>query len=194
MSVLDILADKKLINRDDISRIKEEAKQAGGNIDAVLEKRGVQMKDILASKAEYLGIPFKSLEGHDVPYDILKYVPEESAAYYKFIPIELKDGVLEVGIVDPDNIEARDALNFISTKIDLPFKLSIISEKDFLKVIESYKGLSGEVTKALSELETELSVSEEAIQFPKEQAGNEMHIIEDAQVTKIVATILHYAT
>ena len=194
MSVLDILADKKLINRDDISRIKEEVKQAGGNIDAVLEKRGVQMKDILASKAEYLGIPFKSLEGHDVPYDILKYVPEESAAYYKFIPIELKDGVLEVGIVDPDNIEARDALNFISTKIDLPFKLSIISEKDFLKVIESYKGLSGEVTKALSELETELSVSEETIQFPKEQAGNEMHIIEDAPVTKIVATILHYAT
>jgi type IV pilus assembly protein PilB len=99
-----------------------------------------------------------------------------------------------VGIVDPDNIEARDALNFISTKADLPFKLFLISEIDFAKVLESYKGLSGEVTKALSELETELSTPEEAIQFTKDKGPGEMHIIEDAPVTKIVATILHYAT
>ncbi|MBI2476465.1 MAG: Flp pilus assembly complex ATPase component TadA [Candidatus Taylorbacteria bacterium] len=194
MSVLDILADKKLITRDDIARIKEEVKRAGGDLDAVLERRGVSTEDILASKAEYLGIPFRNLEGRDVPFDILKYVPEESAVYYRFVPIGLKDGVLEVGIVDPDNIEARDALNFISTKIDLPFKLFIISEKDFSKVVESYKGLSGEVTKALSELETELSGSDELVQFSKEKSTGEMRIIEDAPVTKIVATILHYAT
>ena len=198
MSILDILADKNLIKRDDISRIKLEAEKAGGNLDAVLEQRGISSNDILSSKAEYLGLPFKSLEGVDVPFETLKYVPEESAAYYKFVPIGFKDGVLEVGIVDPDNIEARDALNFISTRIDLPFRLSLISEKDFTKVIESYRGLSGEVTKALSELETELSSSvEEPIQFTKE--GGEktpagMRIIEDAPVTKIVATILHYAT
>ncbi len=194
MSVLDILVDKKLINREDISRIKEEAARAGGDLDAVLEKRGVSAKDILASKAEYLGMPFRNLEGHNVPFDILKYVPEESAVYYKFAPIGLKDGVLEIGIVDPDNIEARDALNFISTKIDLPFKLNIISEKDFLKVVESYKGLPGEVTQALSELETELSGPEEPVQFSKEKGAGDTRIIEDAPVTKIVATILHYAT
>ncbi|MDO8591106.1 MAG: GspE/PulE family protein, partial [bacterium] len=126
---------------------------------------------------------------------ILKYVPEESAVYYKFVPIALKDGVLEVGIVDPENIEARDALNFISTKVDLPFKLFIISEKDFSSVVESYKGLSGEVTQALSELETELSGSDETIQFSKEKGDKqEVRIVEDAPVTKIVATILHYAT
>ncbi|MSU55602.1 MAG: type II/IV secretion system protein [Candidatus Taylorbacteria bacterium] len=194
MSVLDILADKKLINREDISRIKEEAKQEGGNLNAVLERRGISQEVILQNRAEFLGIPFKSLEGKDVSFDILKYVPEESAVYYKFIPMGLKEGVLEVGIVDPDNIEARDALNFISTKVDLPFKLFLISEKDFAKVIESYKGLSGEVTKALSELDTELSLPEESVQFTKEKGESEMRIVEDAPVTKIVATILHYAT
>ncbi|MEK7575216.1 MAG: GspE/PulE family protein [Patescibacteria group bacterium] len=194
MSVLDILADKKIIKSDDISAIKEEAARAGGDLDAVLEKRGVRPQDILSSKAEYFGVPFRTLPEKGVAFDILKYVPEESAVYYKFVPIGLKEGVLEVGIVDPDNIEARDALNFISTKIDIPFKLAIISKSDFLKVIESYKGLSGEVTKALSELETELSVDDEAVQFSKETTGPDMHIIEDAPVTKIVATILHYAT
>lgn len=198
MSVLDLLADKNLIKRDDISKIKEEAVRAGGDLDAVLLKQGVSPEQILQNKAEYLGIPYRNLDGHEVPYEILKYVPEESASYYKFVPISLTDGVLEVGVVDPDNIEARDALNFISTKVDLPFKISLISPADFLKVIESYKGLSGEVTKALSELENELaSPEEEPIQFKKgsgEGGGNELHIIEDAPVTKIVATILHYAT
>ncbi len=198
MSVLDILAGKNLIKRDDISRIKEEATKTGATLEEVLEKRGVAPEDILESKAEYLGIPFRPLEGQEVPFEILKYVPEESASYYKFVPVGLKDGVLEVGVVDPDNIEARDALNFISTKVDLPFKLSLISEKDFNKVIESYKGLSGEVTKALSELETELSSSdEEPLQLNKEKGesgASDMRIIEDAPVTKIVATILHYAT
>lgn len=198
MSVLDILVDKNQIKRDDISRIKEEIIKTGSSLEVVLENFGVSPENILSSKAEYLGIPFRILEGQEIPFDILKYVPEESASYYKFVPIGLKEGVLEVGVVDPDNIEARDALNFISTKIDLPFKLFLVSEKDFSKVIETYKGLSGEVTKALSELETELSSSgEEVIQFNKEKGEkgeSNMRIIEDAPVTKIVATILHYAT
>ncbi len=199
MSILDILADKNIIRREDVSRIKEEANRTGGDLDKVLEKRGVSAENILSSKAEYLGIPFRSLDGEEIPNDILKYVPEESATYYRFAPIGLKDGVLEVGIVDPDNLEARDALNFISTRIDLPFKLSLISEKDFTRVLESYKGLSSEVTKALSELETELSASmEDSIQLSKDKSGEktveDMHIVEDAPVTKIVATILHYAT
>ena len=188
--------DKGFIKRDEIAKIKEEAAKSGRDLDEVLKAHGVSPEDIVASKAEYLGIPFKSLEGYDVPADILKYVPEESATYYKFVPIGLKDEVLEVGVVDPDNIEARDAINFISTKVDFPFKLFLISESDFNKVIESYKGLSNEVTKALSELETELS-SAEGVEFTKDKGETEvtdMRIVEDAPVTKIVATILHYAT
>ena len=48
--------------------------------------------------------------------------------HYKFVPIGLQDNVLEVGILDPDNIEARDALNFISAKINLPFKIFLIKK------------------------------------------------------------------
>jgi hypothetical protein len=35
--------------------------------------------------------------------------------------------VLEIGLLDPDNIEARDALNFISAKIAMPYKVYLIS-------------------------------------------------------------------
>ncbi len=200
MSLLDVLAKKGLITPDDIPVIKEESANSGLSIDEILNKRGLADAGILEAKGEYLQIPTRNLVGQEIPYDVLKYIPEESALHYKLIPIAFKDGVLEVGLVDPDNIEARDALNFISAKLDTPFKVFLISESDFARVSQAYKGLSGEVTKALTELESELSDEEKEIAREEKQEAQmgakqplERNIVEDAPVTKIVATILRYA-
>lgn len=220
MSILEYLADKRVITTDDIPAIYEEAETSGVTVEQVLMKRGVDPQLILQSKGEYLDVPTRSLKGQEIPGKILEYIPEESATHYRFAPIGVRDGVLEVGIVDPDNIEARDALNFISTKINMPFKIFLISQEDFESVLNSYKGLTGEVRKALSELETELGKPKEGEegkrQDPDEETeaeglagGKEIDvtkdateaklgkddskIIEDAPVTKIVANIIQYA-
>ena len=58
--------------------------------------------------------------------------------------IAVTDGVLEVGIVDPDNIEAQGcAPVFISTKVSLPYKLFLISDTDFDRVLDQYQNLTG---------------------------------------------------
>ena len=44
-------------------------------------------------------------------------------------------------MVNPDDIEARDALNFISSKTGLPFKIFLVTETDFEKVNETLKSL-----------------------------------------------------
>ena len=201
MGILEILASKNLIRKEEIPAIKRESNASNMTLEKALILKGVSPEDILSAKGEYLNIPTRSLQDKNIPFNLLEYIPEESALHYSFAPIGFKDGVLEVGIVDPDNIEARDALNFISSKINLPFKIFLISQGDFDKVLETYKGLSGEVTKALSELESELSVDEESVTLPSsvgkttsEQNNTNTKIIEDAPVTKIVATILRYAT
>ncbi len=197
MSILDVLVQKKILNKSDITAIKKKISASGSSLESVLLDKGVNPEDILVAKGEYLGIPTANVDDKNITYDILKFVPEESAVYYKFIPIGLKNNVLEIGIVDPDNIEARDALNFIASKIGMPFKVYLISEKEFGKAIQLYKSLSGEVSRALSELETELT-AESKKEGKKEEEEvekeGETRIIEDAPVTKIVATILHYAT
>ncbi|NDE68001.1 type II/IV secretion system protein [bacterium] len=199
MNVLDILLAKKLINKQDIGDIKL-ALSGGKSIDQVLMTHGVKPEDIVSARGEALNIPVRALGDSSVPFDILDYIPEESAAHYRFVPLAVKDGVLEVGIVDPDNIEARDALNFIAAKKNIPYKIFLISSPDFDKVLESYKGLSGEVSKALSELEDVLSVDfDSAGTLEKKKGeggkdGEDSFIIEDAPVVKIVATIVRYAT
>jgi type IV pilus assembly protein PilB len=201
MSVLDILLKKKLLSPEDLRDVQKQV--AGGRLmDEALIGHGIKPEDIIAARGEFLNIPVRVLGDTIVPFEVLEFIPEESAVHYRVAPIGLKDGTLEVGVVDPDNMEARDALNFLAAKKNIPYKIFLISLDDFTKILEEYKGLTGEVSKALSELETELSIEtgnvpkKETAQAQQPAAGEsaeETVIIEDAPVVKIVATIVRYA-
>jgi len=199
MDVLEILAQHNHIESGNISGLRQEVQSSGHSLEDVLASHKVSREDVLAAKGELYNAPARLIEDEDVPSDVLKYVPEESALHYQFVPIGVAEGVLEVGIVDPDNIEALDALNFISSRINLPFKVYVILEKDFKKVLGMYRGLTGEVNKALSEIEVEslpaesFATTEEELFGTIDDARDSTHIIEDAPVSKIVSTILSYA-
>lgn len=196
--LLSILVQKNLITEKEAANVEREAREGDTSVETILSNRGLSQEDILSAKGSYLGLPTRAIESANIPFEILKYIPEESAAHYRFVPIGVVDGALEIGIVDPDNIEARDALNFISSKINLPFKLFLITEDDFKAILETYKGLSGEVTKALSELGGDVNedadLNKDSTQdLTGAKKTGEARVIEDAPVTKIVATVLRYA-
>ena len=170
---------------------------------AALEEQGASPASVKETpgRKETSRIPSRSI-GDSIPYEILKYIPEESARHYGFVPLSVSEGVLEVGILNPDNIEGLDALNFISARTNLPFKVFLITETDFNKVLDMYSGLGGEVSEALTELESE-SAKEDSLEKTlaevekkarsSKDGGNDSFIKEDAPVTKIVATVLRYA-
>lgn len=212
MSILDVLVKQGVLETNDLSAIREKVESSGEDMEQVLLSFGMSEEDILRAKSEYYAMPIKKIDVSLIENKALDYIPEEAAVYYQFVPIGVTEGVLEVGVIDPDNIAARDALNFISSKINLPFKTFIISQDDFNKVVNLYKGLSGEVTKALSELETEFvtdlkkednknSGKEKKELVEENESENDLNssddkgtkVIENAPVTKIVATILRYA-
>lgn len=200
MDVLSLLAEKKIIDAKALSSIKEEIASGSKTLEQALLDRGVSSGDILAARGEYYRIPTRTVSSETaIPFEILNYIPEESALHYRFVPLALEDGVLEVGITDSDNLDAVEALNFIASRTNIPYKLFLISDEDFDRVIKMYKGLSGEVGAALGELQS--SIEDEALNVALEESPPEkilteadaMHIKEDAPVTKIVATILRYA-
>lgn len=194
MSFLDLLADEGVIKKKEVNEIESEAKEKGLDVEDLLAMHGVDEGKMLKFKSSYLHVPSASVDSKDVTFDILKYIPEESASFYKFVPIAVKDGVLEVGLVDPDNIDARNALQFISSKIGFPFKIFLISKNNFKKILRNYQGLAGEVTQALGDLD------KGAVNIDFDKAGeddgkvNPEKIIEDAPITKIVAVIIRHAT
>ena len=201
MSFLEELAKRGLINGSQIGEIKNRAqKENNGDVEKLLIDSGIPEEKILEIKGEYLNMPVKNISPGDMSFDALKYISEDSAAHYHFTPIELKDGVLQVGVTDPENIQAMDALQFISTKLGVPFKIFLISRSDYENIMQSYKGLGSQVEKALVELNQEEAdeakgLNEENLskEIKNIKKGAEAKIVEDAPVIKIVAVILRNA-
>jgi type IV pilus assembly protein PilB len=100
-----------------------------------------------------------------------------------------------VGVNDPDDLQVKEVLNFISTKHNLPYKMVFMLLADIKQAHQFYANLKGEVTDALTSLESELDseIAKNSKEGDEEQEESLEHIKEDAPVTKIVATILRYA-
>ena len=120
MNLLELLADAHLIERGQIPELEVTLSKPDAKVEQELEKAGVKPADLLRVKGDFYGVPTRAIGTTAVLFEILAYVPEESARHYQLAPIGIKDGVLEVGIVDPDNLEARDALTFISSASAAP--------------------------------------------------------------------------
>ena len=217
MDFLNYLIQKGVIDKETAEKAARSAKQSGKDVSAVLVEMGIDAGNVLSLKGEYLQVPVRQINPKDVPSDVLRYIPEDSAQHYAFIPIGFEEGALEVGMVNPDDLQARDALQFIATNLGVPFKIFLITRDDFDALVENYRGLSGEVHKALTELGEESPASPEerervsAPPAPNEivldtmpaSAGNEQQtssageenikFVEDTPITKIVAVVLQHA-
>lgn len=193
MNLLSLLTEQGLLSKEDAARVAEEARAPGNTLASALDKRGVSVEKAYQAASEHYAIPYLALPQEPAAKETLGYIPEESARHYRFVPLSVADGALSVGIVDPDNIEALDALQFISSRVGMPYKLFLISEADFDRVLKEYENLSGEVGEALSEFEGTTAAPADGEEKNAAPEAVETTIKADAPVTKIVATILRYA-
>ncbi len=169
---------------------------SGKSFEAALTGVGLSNEVVRTALAEFFAVPAVAFSSElSIPQEVLAFLPEESARYYRALPLKIEDGVLVVATSNPENLEMHQALNFISAKHNLPHKYVFMLEADIDKALSIYDSLTGEVDAALGSLESELDheIAErqkESKETSKEQAE---HLKEDAPVTKIVATILRYA-
>ena len=155
-SVLEILANKKIISAKEIRAIEEDAEKQNLHTDDVLYKRGISENDVAKAKNEAFGYPLFQVPDHfEVTGEILKIIPHESMLYYRIIPLGAEEGYLDIGMVHPDDVISQEALKFITTQIETPIRIFIITPSDFDKALISHKTLHGEVGTALGEFQKE---------------------------------------
>lgn len=203
MILLEELVKRGILREEQISEITKIANEKyNGSLDQALLSFDLDEEKILEIKGDVFGVPIKKVDPRTVDPTILRLIPVDAAKIYHFIPINLTDDFLEVGIVDPENIQAVDALTFITTKLNKPFKLFLIATSVYNKLIEMYEGTSGgEVDQALSELDSEFAdyndsgvIIETSLRTPDNVKSGDEKIVEEAPIVKIVAVILRNAT
>lgn len=203
MILIEELIKSGILKEDQaISVVKVAGEKYNGNIDEALLDFDLDEEKILKIKGDIFGIPIKNIDPKSVPPLVLKLIPIDAVRIYQFVPINLTDSFLEVGIIDPENVQAIDALTFITAKLNKPFKLFLIATSVYKKLLEMYEGSSNsEVDQALNELDSSIAeVNDGGVVIENNlktsdnlKPGEEEKIVEEAPIIKIVAVILRSA-
>lgn len=197
MEVLERLQEQGILKPEDVQALHSLIEEKGISYEKALLEYGVDQEVVRTALAQEFGVEsFVLPKEAKIDHAVLEYIPEESARHYRVMPLQVQDDVLLVGVNDPENLQVREVLNFISAQHDIPYKIVYALDADIERYLTFYESLRGEVDEALDsftstanpELDEEISAQSEAT--PQE---NLEYIKEDAPVTKIVATILRYA-
>ena len=189
MSLIQILLKQGILDKEKATSLEFEIKEKGLPEEEVILGRKICSENFLFNlKSENLKINFKKVTSEEVPLEILELIPEETARYYKMIPLAKKENILQIGMVYPEDLKVQEALKFLARQGKFNYEVFLITPSDFNELLKRYRTLKGEVGMALEELKTELKVE----RVPKTTAELE-RLAEEAPITKIVAVILRHA-
>ena len=169
-------------------------KSAPKELPAAKTKKSVQSADKTAGKTtEKKNDAVKVTRDYRIENSLFKFIPYASAELYRIVPLEKRDNVLYVGAVDPGNLDARDALNFITAGQDLKYRVQKLDETIFKTLLEQYGDTDFDMEEALGGLEdaqgVQLGIDDEDV----EDIDSESLIREEAPIIKLVSTILAQA-
>ncbi len=108
------------------------------------------------------------------------------------IPLAIKENVLDVGMVFPEDLKAKEVLKFISRQRKFSYQIFLITLTDFNELLKKYRSLKKEVGKALEQLEEE-QAEDKIAERGAFGAVEVEKLTEDAPISKVVMVILRNA-
>jgi type II secretory ATPase GspE/PulE/Tfp pilus assembly ATPase PilB-like protein len=146
----ELLREKGLINEAQINVAIEQQKITGAFLGETLIKLGfVSAKEISQCLAEQSGLEYIDLREYPVSEDALRLIPKDIAERGTFIPIELRDSRIVIGVIDPNNILAIDTAGKY-TKFQ-PIMYLVDSEAFYDTLEKAYFFLENPVQKQIEE-------------------------------------------
>jgi len=169
-----------------------EIRSSGKKEEEVLLERRIVSEDVLFGiKSRLLGFPLKKVSLDKVSSDLLELVPEESARFYQIAPLGKHNKTLEIGMVWPEDLKAREAIKFLARRGGFSYKIFLITPSNLKEILKKYRAPRREVGKALEELESE--IRSEEIRGRRVGVEEMERMVEEAPISKVVGVIIRYA-
>jgi len=185
------LVKKGILDKEKAASLKYEIKTSGQKEEEVILRQKIVSEKVLFDlKGENLKIPLKEPSLEEISADLLRLIPEDSAKFYKMIPLAKKDKVLEVGMIYPEDLKSQEALKFLTRRQKTSYKIFLVTPSFHKEVLKKYRTLRREVGQALEELETELKPAEAKARVTEAELKR---LVEEAPIAKIVAVFLRHA-
>ena len=186
--LFDELVAQGVIEKDIAEKLLKGAQASGKSAEEILyEERAADEEAVVKVKSGLLNVPYRPVDPNAIPDEIVSLVPYETSRTYKVIPIEKKDSMLVVGMLDPQDVQAQNALKFIAKQARLSLGVYLTTPSVLRAIWRRYMPYASEIQAAVKELGT--TREEEAI-VGLEEGGQTS---QDAPVIKIVASTLRQA-
>ena len=189
------LEDSGLVSRSDLEKAAQTSETEGSYLGDVLVREGHLTTDELRKTEAYiLGIPFISLKGQKLDFEVLSLIPEPIARNHNIVAFKKNPDSLEVAMLDTEDLTAID---FIKKKVKLKILPRLSDEESIKSALAQYqKSLQAEFGEIIQK---EAGAIEGAVsQVPEEGEMEEgVHdlkkLAEDIPIVRIVDTLLHHA-
>jgi len=182
------LVKRKILDAALADQTLKEAMASGRAAEEIIyEKRLADEEAVARLKAELLGAPFKKIDAAAIPEEVLNLIPFETSKTYRVVPLEKKKDLLVVGMLRPDDPQAREALRFIAKRERVSLGVFLVTPSDLGAVWRRYSPYKTEIESAVKELGGR--AAEEKLVSLEEGART----AEDAPIIKIVASTLRRA-
>jgi type IV pilus assembly protein PilB len=185
--IIEELIKRGILTKEQGEMLKNEAVNSGKREEElILEKRILDEERLFQIKSETLGISLKKVD--TIPLKVLEEIPKETIEFYKILPLSKKGKVLEVGMVFPEDLTAQEAIKFLAKKKNFKLEIFLITLSNFKKILKEYEAKEEKLETTIEELEKELKLEK----YERKTSAELERIVEEAPITKAVASILRY--
>lgn len=182
-----------LVDEAKLSDILVKSEKTGKDFQELLVESGlVSAADLLMVKSKLFNLPLANLAETEVPSSVLNILPQKVAENYKMVVFEQDGKKIKVGLVDPGDFLATEAMDFLSKQEGWQPVYYVISISDFRRLIKQYNESNKEIANALESAEEKFSVKEADIRIVDSGESVEERV-KSAPVAKIVSVIIRNA-
>ncbi len=182
-----------LLDEESAKKILQEASLSGRKVDELIYERRLADEDKTNEiKGRLLNVPYKKFKVEEVPDEILKLIPEETVRNYKVVPMSRSADVLVVGMINPDDVKAQEALKFIAKQARLNLGIYLASYSAWEQMARRYSPYKSEVEMAVRSLNLRPDKEQNSYQRAVALEGGAI-ASEEAPIIRIVASTLKEA-
>ncbi len=168
----------------ELDKLRAEGKKTGKPLqDLVIKDELITIKDLTQLYAKEINTPFIELDPKTITKKTISLLPERVARQYNAVLFDIKEGVRQVAMEDPDDVQAVD---FLQKYIGSNLSLHIATKDNILSALDQYReGINTELGKIV---DVEVEKAEQ-----KEETVSEEDVAEDSPIAQTVNLLLEYA-
>jgi len=187
----DALVKAGILTSEAVERLENEAKKFHTTFEQQLVTQKLMgEEDIAKHKAKFADLPYVELGEVETNQEVMGKISEDVATHYRVISFRKENDEIHVGLVDPENYAAIEAVEFLAKEHHWRVKFFVVSASSFYRLVKKYRMLGKEVKEVVDAAEEKFKGAEK--ELTKDQQSME-EVIRNAPVSKMVSMIMRYA-